>query len=341
MKDFRELTIVGRGRRLRPLAERVLKQYGIERATLRQMTGASNTIFRVDTADGRRYVLRMTAPKSCGSPSLIRSEIQWLRALSEDPEISVPHPVAARNGDYVISVQAPGVPGERHCALFTWLPGTMLADRLTPDNVRLQGQLAARLHRHAAGFRPTDGFDLGRYETVFPYSNPARPPVEPIVMFDGTRSDLFPPSRLDAYRRAHDHIQSVIDRLYSSGEPVRVIHNDLHVWNLKIHRGEIQAFDFEDLLWGHPVQDIATALYYYRYRKDHPLLIDAFRDGYESVAPWPETEPGQVEALIAGRAILLANFVAASDEAEDRALAPEYIGRVEGRLRAYLEETGS
>ena len=341
MKDFCELTMVGRGRRLRPLAESVLRQYGIEGATLRQMTGASNTVFRVDAPGGDTYVLRMTAPKSCGSPVLIRSEIQWLCALAADPDISVPRPVATEHGDYVVSVRAPGVPGDRHCALFTWLPGTMLADRLTPGNVRLQGQLAARLHQHAAGFQPAEGFDLGRYASVFPYSNPDRPPVEPIVMFDGTRADLFPPARQEIYRRAHDRVQAVIDGLYASGEPVRVIHNDLHVWNLKIERGRIHAFDFEDLLWGHPVQDIATALYYYRYRKDHPLLIDAFREGYETMAPWPETMPGQVESLIAGRAILLANFVAASDEAEDRALAPEYIERVETRMRAYLEETDS
>jgi hypothetical protein len=55
------------------------------------------------------------------------------------------------------------------------------------------------------------------------------------------------------------------------------------------------------------------------------------------VAPWPSLPEADLELLIAGRGILLANFVAASDDLEDRALAPEYLARIEQRLRACLD----
>jgi Ser/Thr protein kinase RdoA (MazF antagonist) len=38
---------------------------------------------------------------------------------------------------------------------FSWIPGRMLADRLTPENLRRHGELAGRLHLHGEGFRPS------------------------------------------------------------------------------------------------------------------------------------------------------------------------------------------
>ena len=44
---------------------------------------------------------------------------------------------------------------------------------------------------------------------------------------------------------------------------MRILHNDLHQWNVRIYRGRLSPIDFEDLMWGWPVQDIATTLYYH------------------------------------------------------------------------------
>jgi hypothetical protein len=44
----------------------------------------------------------------------------------------------------------------------------------------------------------------------------------------------------------------------------------------------------------------------------------------------------QLEALIAGRGILLANYVVASQDIEERSIAPAYLGRMEARLRTFL-----
>ena len=89
-----------------------------------------------------------------------------------------------------------------------------------------------------------------------------------------------------------------------------VLHGDLHQWNVKLHRGVLSPFDFEDLLWGVPVLDVATSLYYVRERDDYRALASAFRSGYERRRQWVERDPGEVDRLMFARSMLLLNSLA-------------------------------
>ena len=148
---------------------------------------------------------------------------------------------------------------------------------------------------------------------------------------------LLPPSRLAVFRRAAERVEAALACLRATG-PMRLLHGDLHVWNVLVHRGQLAAIDFEDLMWGWPIQDIATALYYLHHRPDFPGVV-AVPPGYERVSPWPETEPGELGTFIAGRALVLANDVLQMPPQTLGGLdVPEFFARAERRLRAILEQ---
>ena len=157
------------------------------------------------------------------------------------------------------------------------------------------------------------------------------------MLFGPSPSPLLPPDRLAVFRRAAERVEEAIARLQATG-PLRLLHGDFHVWNVLVHRGDLAAIDFEDLMWGWPIQDIGTALYYLFHRPDFATVRDGFRRGYEQVAPWPETRPGDLETFIAGRALVLANDVLqmAPDTLGDLDV-PEFFARAERRLRAILD----
>ena len=338
MKPLHELTQVGRGRRLRPIALQVLnKQYGIAATQLKQITEASNTIFRVITDSAKDYVLRMTAPKSCHGADEIRSEVAWLHAIDGDTDIGIPAPVARLDGDYVSEVPVPGEDAPICYAVYSWVPGQMLDERLTPDNVRRLGTLMAQLHQHAADFAPREDFRIRTYDSVFPYAAVGFAGLEPVVLFNEDAQAPLTSEQRSVYQDAHQLVAQEIESLMRYEDPLRVIHSDLHMWNVKVDGDKLYALDFEDLMWGHPIQDIATTLYYFRWVDTYETMLAAFRSGYESVQPWPEIHKGQLETLMAGRTLLLANWVAASEDSEDRAFAPEYLARCEGRLRSFLD----
>jgi len=64
MKPFPTLTKQGQILRVRRLAEKALCDFGIEDAALVPLEHMANTTFRVETADGGRYVMRIEAPTS-------------------------------------------------------------------------------------------------------------------------------------------------------------------------------------------------------------------------------------------------------------------------------------
>lgn len=172
MKDFYDLTYRGRALRLRQMALLALEDYDLEVNSLRLVTNMTNGIFKVDTSDGSKYMLRITDPIGSHSLEEIRSEMMWLAALRQDTDIGVPEPVLTRKGKMAITIKIKSVPEPRHCAVFSWVPGVNFADRLSTENMYKLGTLTALLHIHAETFAPPSGFRVRKLDMVFPYSDP-------------------------------------------------------------------------------------------------------------------------------------------------------------------------
>ena len=332
MKPYAALTELGQARRLRPLALNALQQYPLEVARLRLITNDMNAIFRVDTAEGHKLVLRITLPEGGHNLDHVAAEMDWLAALARDTSLSVPRPLPARDGRLVVEAQAEGVPQPRLCIVFSWVPGKDLADEMSAANIAGLGELTAQLHLHARAYRPPAQLSLLRFNRPFPFP-------EPVVLFDGPCAALFPPERRAVYAKAIAWTQESIDRLQAIGEPMRILHNDLHQWNVRNLRGLLSPIDFEDLMLGWPVQDIATTLYYFP-EENYAALRAAFQEGYTRRSPWPERHPGEIDSFIAARGFGLANFILNDPNPTWKTQAPEFIERVENRLRRLMETNG-
>ena len=329
-RAFSDLTRRGRARRLRLIARQALVERGLGDCSLEFLGDDTNTLFRARPSAGPGFVVRIGVHGPIAhSPAEAQAETEWLASLRASG-LTVPEPVPDRRGRLVSVLSAAGVEGPRVVVVFRWLPGSLLQERLTPANLEAYGRLAAELHRHAAGFRPPGESPLPRYDRLFPFDQPE-------VLFAAGPSPLLPPERLAVFHRAAERAEEAIARLRATG-PMRLLHGDFHVWNVLVHRGQLAAIDFEDLMWGWPIQDIATAMYYLHHRPDFPGVVAGFRRGYEQVSPWPETEPGELGTFIAGRALVLANDVLqmAPDTLGDLDV-PEFFARAERRLRAILE----
>ena len=90
-------------------------------------------------------------------------------------------------------------------------------------------------------------------------------------------------------------------------------------------------------MWGWPVQDIATSLYYIIDREDYLTLRAAFHAGYSRQSPWPEQHPGEIDAFIAARGIGMVNFVLNSPNTTLNSQAATFVERIEKRLQKLLE----
>jgi Ser/Thr protein kinase RdoA (MazF antagonist) len=307
MKPYDQLTFRGQITRLRQLCLKALEAYPIDAARVRYLTTESTTMFRVDARDGSKYVIRLYSELD-SSTAENQTEMFWLSALARDTDLRVTQPVARRDGEYLSFVSVAGVPGERRCALYKWVPGVRLAERVSPLTYRQLGPIMAKLHNHAESLSLPAHIQPKRWDKVFYY------PDEPVVYNSPEYSHLFAPEQVELMERAIAQVEPSLANLYREmGRPF-LIHADLHFWNVHIYRGKLYVIDFEDLALGYPVQDIAICLYYLRNAPDYPELAAAFQAGYATERAWPSFSQRDLHTLWAARMLNFANYAAQVDE---------------------------
>jgi Ser/Thr protein kinase RdoA (MazF antagonist) len=297
--SFSGLTRLGQTRRLRVLATEALEAYDLTWTRLRLLSNEWNCTFRVDTPSGPR-ALRIMRRDAAIADRKVRSEDEFVCALAADTGIGLSRIIPTRTGDPYVLASATGVPGPRACVLLEWLRGGLLSDRVNVSRWAALGELMARMHRFASTWTPSPSFDAVAYESVLAYG-------APLVLFGSDRVDLLGLDGLlrEAYEVTNERIAAIM-----RDQQHLVIHGDMHGENIKVHRGVLTPFDWEDLLWGAPILDVATSLFYVRDRADYRELAGAFRSGYERHRPWVETRPGEVDQLLIARGIDMLNFIA-------------------------------
>jgi Ser/Thr protein kinase RdoA (MazF antagonist) len=189
MKPFQSLTVGGQARRLRQLAINALASYDLDVARFRLVTNDMNGIFRIDTTDSRKFILRVTAPEGGHTFDHVTAELDWLAALARDTDLSVSCPVPARDGSLVVESSADGVPEPRFCKIFSWVDGKNLVEDMSETNIAKLGELSARLHVHALTYHPPTELSLLQFNRVFPFS-------EAVVLFEDRKSTRLNSSHL-------------------------------------------------------------------------------------------------------------------------------------------------
>jgi Ser/Thr protein kinase RdoA (MazF antagonist) len=317
LRPFADLGPVGKQRRVARLAAEALKAYDMKVSGVRVHAFATNLLYRVRSDTGERYMLRMAFP---GWRTLadLQAEAAWLEALRRDTDVGAPAVVRTRDGEAVLPMRRPGVPDVWHATLMTWVDGRLLAHHLDEANLARLGELFARLHLHGQAWTPPAGFSQRRFEAFLSRG-------EPDALFEGGAIDGLRDDDRRAFLRAREWVEGAYASL-DRGD-LRVIHCDLWHENVKLDRGRLRPFDFEDTVWGYRLHDLAMGLLDLLEtvgRERYPDLLAACRSGYERLLPWPE---GDLEVLQIGRLLWQANWVARFQPASFGAMGEAH-GRV-------------
>ena len=329
MKAYDTLTRLGRIRRLRTIALKALDYYDLDVKVVSFLTTETNTMFHVRTGTGGRYVIRIYTDEHTTLREN-QAEMYWLNAIKRDTDLKVTEPIPRRDGTYISVVSAQGVPGERRCVLFNWIPGRPLENDLSPDKYFKYGRILAKLHNHASSLKPLPPeIQPKKWDKVFYY------PDEPVIYNDPEYSHLFPPERIQILDEVIRKANVVFEVLFADQEGQILIHGDLHYWNIHYHRGELYVIDFEDINLGYPVQDVAVSLSYGQQREGYHAWKDAFKQGYCSIRRWPVENEETIATLIAARSVMFINYVARIDPSPEA-----YIKERCGALATYLKTYG-
>ncbi len=334
MKSFDELSRLGRIRRMRTLAKVALMNYGVSEATYHLVRQAGNTLFRVKTCDlpttddsdrlfeEGQYLLRVHEP-GYQEPQAIDLELTWLAAMRREANLPVPEPVAALDGRLLLSINAPGVPGTRHCSLLRWIKGRSVKNRFGPHHLRAQGRLMARLHQFSIQWQPPAGLSKRRFDWDGLFQNDVGSGIP-----NAKAWALLSPIHRQAFSFVAEQLRQVMEDWGQDLDVFGLIHGDLGVdANLFFWHGEPRAIDFDDSGYGYWVFDLAVALDACRDDPAYPRYREALLDGYAKLRALPEKQAEQLELFLAGLQVYW-NLWAVGGTHLYPSLLPEYGERI-------------
>lgn len=307
---------------MRAVAVEALAAFPISVGRVTLLEHGFNTTFRIDTTDGRKLAMRINV-NSRRSPANIAAEVQWIDALARETDLIVAAPLRTTDGQLTTTVYSPDLGRDLNVTVFGWLYGKDLGEAPSLEKSRAAGVVMAKLHVHAATWRPTNGAGLSLLDDPF-WTFPDRLSAENL----GIAGD-----DLAVIRTMVERSTETIARLFAVGVP-QPIHTDLHNWNMKWYRGRLSVFDFDDSGIGLPVQDLAVGTYYRRPEQAH---VDALREGYASVRSLPDVSTDDFETLVAHRNLLLLNDLLVTTNAEHRRIIPNFTGNTVRKLRNFLD----
>ena len=324
MVDFSSLDTDAQVALLTEHAGQVLKQYDIGEVTeIESINHEYNSTFAISTADGNRYALRINI-NSQRSKANALAELEFINHLKASTDLNFASPIANLSGDFftIVSNEEMGKP--LLSVLFSWLEGEELGDEPTEEQLFALGAAMAKMHDAAAGFELSKDAELPNLRDVLWLTDDLLT----------TEASQLSSEDQALVRAGLGKIDGVIEVLFER-DSVRLIHADMHGWNLMWHDGEVSVFDFDDCGIGLPIQDLYTALYYL----DTPEQDVALKAGYASLRPIPEHTEFEAKALLLQRRIILLNYLFETSTPEHREILPKYTVETMRRINEFLENS--
>lgn len=319
--EFQGLSSRAQVLRLRAAAAEVLSAWPVTVTRIRLLYHGYNTTFRVDTADGTPFALRLNV-NSRKRPEGLLAEMSWMRALADDTDIRVPVPLPTSVGGLTAEVHVPSLGRTIAAALFSWLRGPNLHKVAGPEHLRVLGRTMAQLHTHAEGWSMPAGAAL-------PSTDRFWAPDGPMLTLS---HELLTVDRRAVFEEVLAQVRHVTPLVSATG-PHHVLHADLHLANAKWYRGRLSVFDFDDCLWGVRAHDLPITTYYIQPQRP---LVEALFEGYADVRSLPPLPDEHFQTLLAARNLLLVDELLSTESADFIAVLPTYMANSELKLRHFL-----
>lgn len=221
------------------LASLIEKTYSLKQATCSLILRGVGDTYEVNTTT-EKYILRVYRPTH-RSLVQIQEEVDLLCALTEE-NVSVAAPVAATDGNYILSINAPE--GTRHAVLFHYASGIVL-NSFRPSQAVALGREIARLHNVSARYTQPG------YRWNFDLATTLDTPIRQLTTY-------LDNDALAWITHTAEMVKERLAAVDTSGFSTGLCHFDLLPKNFHFDGDKITLFDFDFMGHGWLVNDLMT-----------------------------------------------------------------------------------
>ena len=294
------------------IAGRALAEYELGEHIRTFIQHSDNVTFKVEGPGGDAYLLRIHVPVSSAmgvhgaDPAMVRSELQWLDALSRDTDLVLPEPVRNQAGALVTAVAGGDGSAPVNCTLMRWVEGQPYhRDLESEQTARSIGQTIATLHNHASQWMVPQGFtrpkrDIAYFESALATVKLAR---------DDGRISQADWAQLE---HATGLVVEMLGAMEEDPQTHGIMHADTHKGNMLLDGDQIRLIDFSFCAFGNYMFDVGICL-----GDMKPRLYDVFLDSYARHRPFPDDYEQIVEGLWVGSMVGTFSYWVANPNAQE------------------------
>ena len=281
---------------------------GLNGARTHLVNHSENQTFRVDTADGQCFMLRVHRAGYQSTLS-IQSELAWLQALQRDTSLPIPQPIAGCDGELLQRFIAPDG-SVRMAVLFDYIPGH---EPVLPDNLDglfgTLGSYAATLHQHVTTWQRPADFERPIWQAAT------------ILDIDGPWGDWRVAPGVAAHNRPIlDRLDAMLwQRLADYGmdaDRYGLVHADMRLGNVLVDGENVSLIDFDDCGFCWFTYDFAAAISFHETSPAIPALRSAWIEHYRTVRPLNDRDLKSIDSMVMLRRMALLAWIGSHAETE-------------------------
>jgi len=245
---------------LTALAEDALANWDIDVVQVKPHSHRENTVFKVRSAGGEVYALRVHRP-GYHDLAALESEHVWTTAMQE-AGLAVPEAVNTRDGDPYVLATLPDSQETRHVGLVKWISGVTLEEHLGdhPDDAAVQatyeslGKLIADFHLATAQWSPPGTFKRHAWDAQGLVGE---------APFWGRFWELDAASAEQnaELSEVRGRLLTILSSLPRTADVYGMIHADLNTENVLRDGDTLSVIDFDDAGFGWHAFDLAVAVW--------------------------------------------------------------------------------
>ncbi len=301
---------------LKHITEAILDRYPVKVSSLAFFAHETSILYKVADDKGEEFALKIYDDQSSQVEDN-RIEVLMIEAIRQHGIISVAEILHNQQGQSISIYTDPSTGRRYRIVLSKWLSGTDFQDNESKELFIALGRAVADLHEATVSVSLPKDLQPKRWDQVFYFRD------EKAVYQEARYFDQTTPEFKEVMDRAVDQLNTKLSHLWAIGEP-QLLHGDLNPWNIKVHADQFTILDFEDAIFGPPLQDLAILLYYYQAHASfsYESVKNWIFEGYTSkktIAGWDDQH---IEWLIMARKV---NFL-------------NYVLTLEGDYQAYIEK---
>ena len=296
--------------RLHALANASLDLWDVpEGATARLINLSENATYLVEGANGYRSVLRVHR-EDYHTVNAIGCELSWMAALKREGGVDTPPALPGKDGALIQTAGIEGLPRPRQMVMFAFIEGEEpdeTADLVGPFEEL--GEIAARTHVHAGAWQRPEKFE--RLIWDYEHTLGATP-----NWGDWRVAPAMDAASLAVLERQQEVIRRRLEAFGKGPERYGLIHADMRLANLLIHKGATRLIDFDDCGLGWHMYDFAAGASFIEDNPQIPDLKQAWVKGYRKVIDLPAEDEAEIDTFVMLRRMVLLAWVGSHSETD-------------------------